>query len=67
MEELRSEKMGNTNGVCSQARPTEGSPGSKLGLYPSPDAHFLELEGARCFVLQGKIFQQLFVTMDKVM
>jgi hypothetical protein len=32
-----------------------------------PDAHFLEMDGARCFVLKGKIFQQLFVTMDQVM
>lgn len=33
-----------------------------------PDAHFLEMEDASCFVLKLlKIFQQLFVTMDQVM
>lgn len=31
VEEPRSEKIGNTDGVCRQARPNEGSPGSKLG------------------------------------
>lgn len=36
MEKLRSEKMGNTNGVFSQSRPSKGSPGSKLGLHLPP-------------------------------
>lgn len=32
IEEPRSEKMGNADGVCRQARPSEGSPGSNPGL-----------------------------------
>lgn len=67
MEQLRLEKMGNMAAVCSPAGPSEGYPGSKPAIIHHPGAHFLEMERAGCFVLKGRTFQQLFVTMDQVM